>query len=367
MRTLACVPSLMTLGCTSPTHSSAQHPLRADHHDQSWDTGSPGELDSGDPDDGSSSDEDRPQTDLYGDCFSGFMDADFELPDYDAAGATIGSHCLGTDHQDIGHIERVVFIGDSVTLGTPPADSSTWYRNRLAERLAERYGLEEPDWVWQGVDPISGKPLTNFDGDFGVCAWWGARTDDLLETSQLPDCLPEETRDLETLVVITAGGNDVFKAIQSLSEGPSPDELAEATDQWVTYMREALEWLREPHTFSAPVHVVFANVYEYTDGTGDLSACPGADWAGFGDLDTTEVDRLTNQAMAAYLDMAADTQTDMIFMREAFCGHGFNAGDPSAPCYRGSGADTWFDETCIHPNEAGHAAIADMVMAVIDE
>ena len=97
------------------------------------------------------------------------------------------------------------------------------------------------------------------------------------------------------------------------------------------------------------------------------TSCPGADWFGFGAIDTTHIDALTRRAMGDYLQMAVDTQTDMSLMREGFCDHGFNAGDASAPCYRGTSAPVWFDETCIHPNARGNAAIADMVMSVIEE
>ena len=57
----------------------------------------------------------------------------------------------------------------------------------------------------------------------------------------------------------------------------------------------------------------------------------------------------------------------MIFALEAFCGHGFNHDDPTAPCYRGPTAPRWFDATCIHPNPLGHANLADMFFAVVEE
>ena len=319
------------------------------------------------PDDASAPDW-EPTTDIYQHCFSDFMSPEYPLPDYDRSGARIGSHCLGTDHQAIpDDIEQVVFIGDSVTLGSPPADSSQWYRNVLMHRLADRYGLQKAGWTWQNVDIISGKPLQRFDGDFGVCAWWGARTDDLVLSNQLPDCLPESSRGKSTLVIITSGGNDVFKQVQAKAEGTDDEQITAAYDEWVLLMREGLEWLKEPGRFSNGVYVIFANVYEYSDGTGDLGSCPGADWFGFGAIDTTHIDALTRRAMDDYLQMAVDTETDMLLMREGFCGHGFNAGDPSAPCYRGTNAPVWFDETCIHPNARGHSGIADMVMSVIEE
>ncbi|MFT7518828.1 MAG: hypothetical protein ACI9MC_000962 [Kiritimatiellia bacterium] len=45
-------------------------------------------------------------------CFEGFLGTD-PSPDYAQFAPTIGSHCYGTDHQDIDDIDRVVFLGDS--------------------------------------------------------------------------------------------------------------------------------------------------------------------------------------------------------------------------------------------------------------
>jgi len=56
-----------------------------------------------------------------------------------------------------------------------------------------------------------------------------------------------------------------------------------------------------------------------------------------------------------------------VFLMETFCGHGFKREDPNLQCYRGPGAAMWFDGTCIHPNPAGHAVIADLIMDVIKE
>ncbi len=368
---------LLTLAC-SPVENTFE--VAVDKPDRSspiWeDTGDDGEpggsddSETDDPDDDPLDDtgDEPPSGDIYSDCFASFMSPDYPLPDYDQAGARIGSHCLGTDHQDIpDDIERVVFIGDSVTLGSPPTASEAWYRNVLAETLAERYGLEKPEWLWQQADLISGKPYETFSGDFGVCAKWGGRTDDLMrDNSQVLDCLPESDRDLSTLVVMTSGGNDVFKAIQAQMEGAGEAEIEAKYEEWVELMEGAVTWIAG-EDFPGGVYVIFANVYEYSDGTMDLGSCPGADMVGYGDVDSAFIDDLTRRAMGDYLALAVDTQTDMLLLREGFCGHGYNAGDSSAPCYRGSSAATWFDDTCIHPNASGHAAIAEMVLSVIDE
>jgi hypothetical protein len=64
-----------------------------------------------------------------------------------------------------------------------------------------------------------------------------------------------------------------------------------------------------------------------------------------------------------YMSIATEFQTDMIFLLEEFCGHGFENGNPQAPCYRGPGTPRFFDLTCIHPNPAGHDHITDSRLA----
>ena len=72
-----------------------------------------------------------------------------------------------------------------------------------------------------------------------------------------------------------------------------------------------------------------------------------------------------NEQMVA---AAVETQTDAVFMLENFCGHGFYTDDPNNECYRGpEAAELWFDPTCIHPNEAGHAALAGLFMDIVEE
>lgn len=51
-------------------------------------------------------------------------------------------HGSGTDHQDISGIEKLVFIGDSVTAGTPPTEEHDFYRSELTRDLEELWGME---------------------------------------------------------------------------------------------------------------------------------------------------------------------------------------------------------------------------------
>src|SRR5262245_55424568 len=102
-------------------------------------------------------------------------------PDYDQFGPVIGSHCHGTNHQDITGVEKVVFLGDSITAGTPPTLPNQYYREVLKGMLEQSFG-----------------PL-----DVADCSAWGARTDDLLLGKQeIDQCFPG-VEPKRTLVVMT--------------------------------------------------------------------------------------------------------------------------------------------------------------------
>ncbi|MCA9542141.1 MAG: hypothetical protein KC620_24760, partial [Myxococcales bacterium] len=291
-------------------------------------------------------------------------------PDYDQFHGIIGAHCEGTNHQQIDDIERVVFVGDSITVGTPPNDPATYYRVRMAGRLAEHFGLQAPDPLWWQVNLIDGVGLVRDSGDFANCAKYGARTDDLLQDRQLmSDCVPEETRDRRTLFVMTMGGNDIASLTQHAIEGRSVEDLWVQTTEFVDLMRDAMRWVRAPDRFPNGVFVVFANLYEFTDGTADLTSCPAAGLAGFG-APVPDPDALRDMVIWAneqYMAIAVEYGVDMTFMLEGFCGHGFRAADEDGPCYRGPNSEVWFDLTCIHPNALGHGALADLFMDVILE
>lgn len=285
---------------------------------------------------------------------------------YDQFAPVIGSHCKGTNHQEITDIERVVFLGDSITVGTPPTLAQDYYRAQLADALVERFGLEPPSGLWKQVNLLDGVALQQESGDFASCSKWGARTDDFMQDNdQIVDCLPEDTWDERTLVVITMGGNDLAAIVQDGAEGKSPDECIADALAAVDLMREAVEYIADPEKFPNGVFVTFANVYEFTDGTADVSSCAAAGLEPWANPEAMiEMVRAVNEA---YLEIAVDTQTDMIFLLENFCGHGYRADDPAGPCYRGPDQDNYFDLTCIHPTPKGHGVITDLFTAVIDE
>jgi lysophospholipase L1-like esterase len=321
-------------------------------------------------------DDDTGETGIFEQCFGDEFVNDPNLgPNYDQFEPTIGSHCLGTNHQDITGVERVVFVGDSITVGTPPTFSADYYRSKTADALAAEFGLEfgmggESEDLWKLVNVFEGTSIARFSGDFASCAKWGARNDDLLQdNSQLEECFPPETRELVNLVVMTSGGNDLSSLTQAAIDGATEEMLWAQIENAIELERGAVQWLKDPKNFPNGTHVVFANLYEFTDGTGEVMACDVSGLAGF-DQPIPAPDQLAEMVVWAneqYMSIATETGADMIFLLESFCGHGFNADDPAAPCYRGPGAETWFDLTCIHPNPTGHQQITDMFMAVVGE
>jgi lysophospholipase L1-like esterase len=242
-----------------------------------------------------------------------------------AAGAVLGSHCMGTNHQDITGIERVVFVGDSVTVGSPPTPSADFYRSVLADDLMQ-------------------------------------------DNDQIVDCIPPEQRDKRTLVVMTMGGNDIFQISEDRAGGATPEQTLAALDEQVALLDETLAWLLASDQVPGGVFVVFANNYEFTARTGDTTQCPGAESAGYDQAWAAASSLVSSAAYAnaRYLELAVARGIDMIFLEEEFCAHGYGAGLPESPCYAPDN-EVWFDLTCIHPNAAGHQHIAEMMLAVVEE
>jgi len=283
---------------------------------------------------------------LHDRCFEGLGDESRGLPDYDQFDPVVGRHCSGTDHQDIDGVEQVVFLGDSVTVGTPPTTEVEFYRTRLLRQLEERFG------------PLASRS----------CAEFGARNDDLLlpPRQQILECFPA-TQDLTTLVVMTMGGNDMFAAAEDMRDGASAEAIMADVARAGSHFRDAIAWFDDNASlFPAGVFVVFGTIYEFTDGEGDLGSCPGAQLLGF----SGTIPEMRDAYIAIneeYVSIAVDTQRDVIFMLMHFCGHGFHAGDPDNECYRGPDAETWFDGTCLHPTSDGHRKIAEMFFDVVSE
>lgn len=261
--------------------------------------------------------------------------------DYDQFNPVVGSHCNGTNHQDIQGVEQLVFLGDSITVGTFPTPQDQVYRKLLTDKVLAKF---------------PGIPVKS-------CAVNGARADDYFSgDNQIPKCFPA-AESKKTLIVMTMGGNDIA---DMATKKKSVSEAQTQAAQVLVDMRKAVEWLVDPINFPNGSYVVWANIYEYTDLTANLSSCPTGALAGFSGEWIPGTAILT-MLREGYMKIAVDTKTDLLFMGEHFCGHGYNANLASGQCYRGPNTANWFDISCIHPTPEGHTQIADTFMTLIDE
>lgn len=304
-------------------------------------------------------------------CFGDLWDG-AQPVDYAGLQPVMGRHCMGTNHQDIQGVERVVILGDSIAVGTPPTRARDWWRNRVADATAQRFGLDAPGANWRLFDPFDGMALETFSGDYAACAKFGARTDDLLldPHKQAITCMPEETRALRTLVLIVMGGNDIFSLLEEVGAGTDEAELRAQHARAAQLMREAVEWIVEPGRFPNGVYVVLANTYDFSDphGAEDMARCEGAELIGMSPrLRDPVFQSIIADAQREYLEIAIDTGTDLLFLGEMFCGHGYARDDTTHRCYRGPSAELYLDLTCEHPSADGHAALTEGFLAVIDE
>jgi hypothetical protein len=268
------------------------------------------------------------------------------VPDYTPYDLQVPDHCAGTGLQQIDQLDRVVFVGDSITTGTPPTPAPLYYRNLLVAQLEAHYG----------------HPLETQD-----CSAWGARVDDLQrDGTQLADCLGTEgTDERATLLVFTMGGNDGFAFAEDFAAGGTEEQIAQQVDEAVVLLDQAMDWVSDQRPrFPAGLSVVYANVYEYSDATGDLGLCPTAELFGF-DFAVPALRQAYVTMNEGWVRVATEHGFDVVFLLEHFCGHGFLAGVEGNECFKGPDAEVWFDGTCIHPNQTGHQVVADLFTAVV--
>lgn len=259
---------------------------------------------------------------------------------YEQFGAKNNSTCSGTNIQDIQDPEKLVFLGDSITVGTFPTPANQVYRKLLTDKATAK---------WPSIEVAS-------------CAVNGAQTDDFFAgDNQIPKCFPgPESK--KTLVIITMGGNDI--AAMAKDKMSASAASAEA-DKVLANMKKAVDWLKDPTNFPNGSWVVFANIYEYTDLTANLSSCPTGGLAGLSGEWIAGTATLV-KLREGYMKIAVDAKADMIFLGEHFCGHGYNYADPKQQCYIPNSSN-WFDLTCIHPTPEGHKQVTDLFWNTITE
>ena len=395
-------------------------------------------------------------------CFEDIAGPDGSGPNYSQHSPIVGRHCSGTNHQDIEGVQRVVFLGDSVTNGTPNdlhplcLDNDHFFRVRLANWLADRFDLSKGEPLgWEQWEAYSclydGAPGQQTAGAFWNCARWGARVDDFLgkvstrqfegqerldycrdccaggdcgpdgncvraagslaldERCRTPDkslfqCVPGGVVEERTLFAFTMGGNDVAAITKMGGEftRDTPEGRAEIDAGYPTvwakareaaqFLEEAVKFMTDPERFPNGSYVVMGGPFEFTDGTGQVSACRPSTidipLVGEIDLSSLAIDvaalvglsewaepseqrAIVSFLLEEYMRITVEHSIDYVWVLEHFCGHGYVAtgemADESNSCYRPDDPSLWFDVSCTHPNDLGHEALFRLFRDVIEE
>src|SRR4051812_32833517 len=157
-------------------------------------------------------------------CFPGLTDPNHPHPNYDQFHPVVNADCTGTNYQNITGVEKLVFLGDSITAGTPPTLLTDYYRAQVGDAMKTKFGasLEIKD-----------------------CSKWGAKTSDL--AAQIGSCIgdPEPKR---TLIVFTIGGNDM-NDVQKAAATETPQQTLAHVDVSVANLEAALTTLTSAQRF----------------------------------------------------------------------------------------------------------------------
>ncbi|MFT7579969.1 MAG: lysophospholipase L1-like esterase [Myxococcota bacterium] len=310
--------------------------------DSGSDAGSDAAADTGNPDVGTDQGPDpdtsgdtnvNPALAAYQACFPYLV----EVLDIDVIPETVvAEHCAGTNHQTIDDVDKIVVLGDSISVGVGANNDASAYFSILRENLEAYYGHSIA---------------------FENCAVGGSVNANL--QGQINTCFPG-VESARTLVVFTSGGNDVANmAFNDVNLATGVNSV----DAMIGYLDSALAVFDDTTKFPAGVFVVLADVYEYTDATAVLQSCPLATFAGFPGV-WADALGIFRYLTAEYVRTTTKYGRDMIFMQETFCGHGHNKDSPDGPCHEVAG-ELWFGRDCLHPNDMGHKAIADLFYRVV--
>lgn len=245
---------------------------------------------------------------------------------------------------------RVIFLGDSITSGLGASVSNGSYANLLANNDETLW----PDHAGEDLASLFGAGIAVVN-----VAVSGATSGDVV-SSQLPN-LAEQLGTVvsgETLVVMTAGGNDMTRAAySSFLQGEAA--LISALSALSTNLGTVIDFFEDTTRFPDGFFFYMANVYDPTDGVGQTATCLN----GF-DLSPLQVH--FDAANTGIRDLAIERGVAMADMRGYFLGHGFYFDDETNAHYEAGDSSLWFATDCIHPNDLGHHELRRLFLATID-
>jgi lysophospholipase L1-like esterase len=245
----------------------------------------------------------------------------------------------------------VVGLGDSVTAGFG-ARSGYGYFDRVV-----RDALEDPTDV-KGICLAAVLPTLQSTN----LAVSGSTSAELVR-DQLPR-LPRADSNVLGIVLVTTGGNDL---IHNYGRTP-PRELAmyganfEQAGPWIANFETRLEQiiLEISARFPGGCHIYLANIYDPSDGVGDLKKAGLPPWP-----DGVRI-------LAAYNRLIAQAATrhprvHLVNLHDLFLGHGLYCTQFWRPHYDRRDPHYWYYSNLEDPNERGYDAIRRLFLKKIAE
>ena len=232
-------------------------------------------------------------------------------------------------------------LGDSVTQGLGASPGRTYFTQlwkNPEDEFADMHGLNLKE-VLPRLEPLN-------------LAISGTTSIECVDY-QLPKLRPY---DAETfgVVVMTTGGNDVIHNYgrtpprEGAMFGARTHEITEWVENFEHRLDTIIERLRE--TFPGGCHLFVANIYDPTDGDGDIQHAGLPAWP-----EGLQVIAAYNEVLARFAERHADVT--LIDMRAEFLGHGIHCTHFWHRTYCAADPHYWYWDNLEDPNDRGYDAL----------
>ena len=232
-------------------------------------------------------------------------------------------------------------LGDSVTQGLGASPGRTYFQRLVknpADEFEDMQGISLSH-VLPKLEPIN-------------LAISGTTSIECVDY-QLPKLQPYDA-DTFGIVVMTTGGNDVIHNYGRTPprEGAMYGANASEIGEWVTNFDSRLDTIagRVRETFPGGCHLFIANIYDPTDGDGDIEHAGLPPWP-----DGLQVVAAYNEVLARFADRHPDVT--LVDVRAAFLGHGIHCTHFWHRHYHSDDPHYWYWDNLEDPNDQGYDAI----------
>jgi lysophospholipase L1-like esterase len=241
-------------------------------------------------------------------------------------------------------VRKVVLLGlgDSVTQGLGASMGSHSYFQRLHRNPSDEF----PDI--QGICLSSALPNLEARN----LAISGTTSIECLDY-QFKKLVPYD-EDVFGIIVMTTGGNDVIHNYgrtpprEGAMYGARFDEVTEWVSNYSDRLDEIARRIRD--AFPGGCHIFIANIYDPTDGDGDITNAGLPAWP-----DGVKVLGDYNDAIARFAKRSPDVT--LVDMRAAFLGHGIHCTHFWHHAYCSTDPHYWYWDNLEDPNDRGYDAV----------